>query len=160
MIRTTLATALLATTLATTGAVAQDTTRAEAGMLECALEANIGAIIGSSRDMQCVFQPSDGRPPVGFVGVINKFGLDIGVTSAAVMQWAVLAPTAAELSPAALAGDYYGASAEVTAAIGGGANILVGGSNESFMLQPLSVQAQTGLNIALGVTEFKLRAIQ
>ena len=47
----------------------------------------------------------------------------------------------------------------MTAAVGGGVNLLVGGSNESVMLQPLSVQAQTGLNVALGVTEFELRAL-
>ncbi|MFN3763949.1 MAG: DUF992 domain-containing protein [Aliihoeflea sp.] len=157
MIRTLIAAALVAGTSATV-AQAQET-RAEMGMLECAIEGDVGAIFGSSRDMQCAFTPSDGRPPVQFVGVVNKYGLDVGVTSAAVMQWAVLAPTAAELSPAALAGDYYGASAEVTAAVGGGVNVLVGGSNESLMLQPLSVQAQTGLNVALGVTEFRLRAL-
>ena len=40
--------------------------------------------------------------------------------------------------------------------VGAGVNLLVGGSNKSFTLQPLSVQTQTGLNLALGVTEFKL----
>lgn len=157
MFRSILAAAVVAGA-AVTGASAQET-RAEIGILECSIEGNIGAILGSSREMLCVFEPSDGRPPVEFVGVVNKYGIDIGATSDAVMQWAVLAPTAASLSPAALAGDYYGATAEVTAGIGGGANILVGGSQESFMLQPISIQAQTGLNLALGITEFRLRAI-
>jgi hypothetical protein len=35
--------------------------------------------------------------------------------------------------------------------------VLVGGSNQTIALQPVSVQAQTGLNLAIGVTEFKLR---
>jgi Protein of unknown function (DUF992) len=38
-----------------------------------------------------------------------------------------------------------------------GANVLVGGSNRVFTLQPVSVQAQTGLNIAAGVSRFELR---
>jgi hypothetical protein len=40
-----------------------------------------------------------------------------------------------------------------------GANLLVGGSSQTFTLQPLSVQAQTGVNIALGVTDFQLRSV-
>jgi len=58
----------------------------------------------------------------------------------------------------ALAGAYVGASADVTIGIGLGANALVGGSHRSFALQPLSVEANTGLNLAGGVSELRLRA--
>ena len=75
------------------------------------------------------------------------------------MQWLVLAPSSHVYAPGALAGDYIGASAEVSAAVGGGANVLVGGSNRSFTLQPVSVQAQTGLNVAVGVAQFQLRSV-
>jgi hypothetical protein len=34
--------------------------------------------------------------------------------------------------------------------------VLVGGSNDTISLQPLSVQSQTGLNAALGVSEIVL----
>ena len=60
-------------------------------------------------------------------------------------------------APGSLAGDYIGASAEATAAVGAGANLLIGGSNKTFTLQPLSVQAQTGVNLAVGSAEFKLQ---
>ena len=63
-------------------------------------------------------------------------------------------------APGALAGDYVGASAEASAGVGVGANLLVGGSDESFTLQPVSVQTQTGVNLALGVTSFELRSAQ
>ena len=43
-----------------------------------------------------------------------------------------------------LAGDYLGVNAEASIVTGGGANLLVGGFEASFTLQPLSVQAQTG----------------
>jgi hypothetical protein len=56
----------------------------------------------------------------------------------------------------ALAGTYGGASAEATLAIGVGANVLVGGSNQAFALQPLSVQGQIGLNFAVGITNLTL----
>ena len=39
----------------------------------------------------------------------------------------------------------------------GNANALIGGSNNSFALQPLSFEGQTGLNIALGVASLELR---
>ena len=58
----------------------------------------------------------------------------------------------------AAAGDYVGASAGVTAAVGAGANLLVGGSSQAFTLQPLSLQTQTGLNLAVGVSQFQLRS--
>ena len=42
--------------------------------------------------------------------------------------------------------------------LGVGANALVGGSSKNIILQPLSVQAQQGLNIAAGVAALQLRA--
>lgn len=155
-------TALLATAatlLAIGSASAQDQT--EIGLLECVVEANVGQILSSSREVGCTFLPADeSRAPEAYIGVINRYGLDIGVTDEAIMQWLVLAPTTDPYIPGGLAGDYFGASAEATAGIGGGANLLVGGSQETVALQPLSVQAQTGFNIALGVSEFQLRSAQ
>ncbi len=57
----------------------------------------------------------------------------------------------------ALAGTYAGATAEATIAVGLGANVLVGGSNRTVALQPLSVTGQTGLNLAAGVASLTLR---
>ena len=74
------------------------------------------------------------------------------------LRWRVLAPTGNVYAPGVLAGDYNGVSAEATVVVGAGANLLVGGSNRTYTLQPLSVQAQTGLNVAAGVTSFQLRA--
>src|SRR6202022_2288538 len=48
-------------------------------------------------------------------------------------------------------GDYVGASGEVTVAAGLGANVLVGGSNRTVALQPISLGGQTGFNVAIGV---------
>lgn len=74
------------------------------------------------------------------------------------MSWLVLAPSLNIYAPGALAGDYVGASAEVTAGIGAGANLLVGGAGPSFTLQPVSLQTQTGMNLAVGVSQFQLRS--
>ncbi|MGH6841056.1 MAG: DUF992 domain-containing protein, partial [Methylocella sp.] len=51
-----------------------------------------------------------------------------------------------------------GVDASATIGAGVGANALVGGSGRTFTLQPLSIQAQTGLALAAGVAELTLRA--
>lgn len=76
------------------------------------------------------------------------------------MQWLVLAPTADVHAPGTPAGAYVGTSAQGTAGVGVGANLLVGGSNKSFTLQPLSLQTRTGLNLAVGVSRLELRSAQ
>jgi uncharacterized membrane protein YraQ (UPF0718 family) len=130
----------------------------ELGLLDCQVEGGTGFIIGSTKNVTCTFQPADKSfAPETYFGVIRKIGLDVGTTGTTYIQWAVLAPTANVYAPGALAGDYVGASAEASAAVGVGANLLVGGSNQTFTLQPLSLQAQTGVNVALGITDFQLR---
>jgi hypothetical protein len=40
--------------------------------------------------------------------------------------------------------------------VGGGGNFLVGGPQNSYALQPISVQGQTGLNVASGIVQLEL----
>ncbi|WP_165350108.1 MULTISPECIES: DUF992 domain-containing protein [unclassified Mesorhizobium] len=131
----------------------------ELGVLDCAIGGGTGFIFGSSKDLSCTFTPADTTfAPEAYFGAVNKYGLDIGTTSQSIMRWLVLAPLKNVYAPGALAGDYVGASAELTAAVGAGANLLAGGSGQAFTLQPLSVQTQTGVNIAIGVSQFQLRS--
>ena len=133
----------------------------ELGLLDCVVDGGVGFIIGSTKDVKCTYTPAGSEfAPEAYFGVIEKIGLDIGVTGTTIIQWLVVAPNNNIYVPGALAGDYVGASAEVTAAIGAGANLLIGGSSQSFTLQPVSLQAQTGLNIAVGVTSFELRSAE
>ena len=66
------------------------------------------------------------------------------------MVWTVLSSTD---NPAtgALVGRYGGVAANASVGVGVGANALIGGSSNSIVLQPLSVQVQTGVNVAVGV---------
>jgi hypothetical protein len=57
-------------------------------------------------------------------------------------------------------GTYAGASAEVTAGGGIGANMLVGGSFRTVELQPFTVQEQTGINLAAGIAEIELHFVR
>jgi hypothetical protein len=137
-------------------ASAQRSARIQAGVLTCDVSAGWGLIVGSQRSVSCEFAPDGGRGPrERYVGTITKVGLDIGATARGVMIWAVFADTT--LVFGALAGNYAGASAEATIAAGLGANVLVGGSNRTIALQPLSVSGQVGLNLAVGVAELSLR---
>lgn len=147
-----------ATMLAVMPSANSQTKGMELGVLDCKVDGGAGFIIGSTKDVLCTYRPADKNlAPENYHGTISKIGLDIGVTGETFITWAVFGPNADIYAPGGLAGDYVGASAEASAAIGAGANALVGGSNRTFSLQPLSVQAQTGVNLAVGVTEFKLR---
>ncbi|MDP2731495.1 MAG: DUF992 domain-containing protein [Hoeflea sp.] len=132
----------------------------ELGLLECTVEGGTGFIFGSSKDLTCEYTPAnENGTSEAYFGVINKYGIDIGVTGATLIKWAVLAPTTDyEYQAGSLAGDYRGVSAEATAAAGAGVNLLVGGSDQTFSLQPLSVQAQEGVNVAVGIAEIQLRS--
>jgi uncharacterized protein DUF992 len=129
--------------------------RVKAGTLTCDISGGIGLIITSHKDVTCMFTPSQPGPREVYVGGISKFGLDIGATAGGEMVWAVYAPTTRRFG--ALAGNYSGATAEATVGAGLGANVLVGGSNRTVALQPVSVQGQAGLNVAAGVAELTLR---
>ncbi|MGI6851605.1 DUF992 domain-containing protein [Mesorhizobium sp. 1B3] len=147
-----------ASTAALSAAPALAQERTELGMLECTIEGGPGFIIGSQKELACLFKPSEqNRPAEAYVGTVTKFGLDVGVTGKTIMQWLVLAPTTDPFPAGALTGDYVGASADASAVVGGGANVLIGGSNNTITLQPVSVQAQTGLNLAVGVSSFQLK---
>ncbi len=128
--------------------------RVKLGVLTCDVSAGIGFIIGSHKSVSCSFVPEGSGRREDYDGDITKWGLDIGVTQGGVMIWAVFANTIA--GPGFLAGDYYGATGEVTIAAGLGANVLIGGSNRSVALQPLSVSGQLGLNLAVGVAALHL----
>ena len=135
---------------------AQSDDGVEIGTLVCDVSGGLGLIIGSQREMVCVLEAADGFID-RYVGVINRFGLDLGATTAGTIVWTVIAPTSDMYATGALSGNYVGASAEATVGVGLGANVLVGGGDRSFTLQPISVQGQTGLNIAAGVAELILR---
>jgi hypothetical protein len=143
--------AVLVTTAQT--AVAQQGVKI--GALRCDVAAGLGLIITSSKDMRCVFTPARGHRE-HYYGTIRKFGLDIGATNQGVLAWDVFAPSEGP-KRGALAGDYVGVDASATVGAGIGANALVGGFGRSFTLQPLSIQAQTGLALAAGVASMTLR---
>src|ERR1700730_11622189 len=133
----------------------QPTQRVQVGVLECRGGASVGFIVGSVTNLGCVLRV-DGRPEDRYIAVIQKVGLDIGITEQTALAWNVFAPVA-RLAQGDLAGTYAGADAGASVGLGVGGNVLVGGSNNSIALQPLSVQGEVGLAVAAGLESLELR---
>jgi hypothetical protein len=143
--------------VASAPAQAQDGSGVRVGVLTCNVASGFGLIFGSSKEVNCVFS-RDGRDVAHYQGHIDKFGVDIGYTAGGVMVWGVIAPTQG-IPPGSLDGTYAGVTASATAGVGVGANLLVGGSDRTISLQPLSVEGNTGLNVAGGVGALSLHYI-
>lgn len=125
-----------------------------AGSLTCDISAGIGMIIGSKREVDCMFTPSQPGHVEHYRGAITKIGVDIGVLKGGTLIWYVYAP--ANHPEGALQGSYSGVAANATVGLGLGANALVGGLEGSVALQPLSVEGTSGLNVAAGIANMKL----
>ena len=120
------------------------------GYLECDIGGGAGYVLGSAKEVDCVFRSTrNGEPVDQYAGVIRKLGIDVGVTTRGRLIWAVFAPTAG-YHQGSLAGLYEGVTAEATVGAGVGANVLIGGTSGSIHLQTISVTGQLGLNAAAG----------
>jgi hypothetical protein len=139
---------------------ASDKGEVKVGYLSCQVASGWGIIFGSSRELDCTYTPAGGAVggPENYKGEINKFGADIGYLQSGVILWQVLAPSRT-IGKGALAGHYAGATAGATVGMGVGANVLVGGMHSSISLQPVSIEGNTGLNVAAGVATINLEYV-
>lgn len=129
------------------------------GYLDCDIGGGVGYVLGSAKTVDCVFQSTMGGDPVdSYSGTIRKLGVDVGFTTRQRLVWAVFAPTAG-YHQGSLGGLYEGITAEATAGVGLGANVLVGGTSGSIHLQTVSVTGQIGLNAAATGTSMTLNAV-
>ena len=161
-----LAAATIAASLAFNAAQAADVRVQEApddfggvkiGTLACNIGGGIGYVLGSAKDVDCVFQSTRGTTD-RYTGAIRKLGVDLGFTTRQRLVWAVFAPTGG-YHRGSLSGLYEGATVEATVGAGIGGNILIGGTSGSIHLQMLSVTGQIGLNVAATGTSMSLHAV-
>lgn len=132
----------------------------ELGLLTCQSEGSIGFVLGSSENFACHFAPANrAAADEVYVGTFDTVGVDIGVTGPKTLRWLVLSAASDAAGPGVLTGRYTGATANASVGIGAGVNVMVGGFQRSVVLQPVSVQAQEGLNAAAGITSFRLAAV-
>lgn len=151
-----LAAAAIAAGLSMQPAAAQ--TGVKAGVLTCDVASGWGIVFGSTRDLKCTYSDNNGTLE-RYTGHIDKFGVDLGYHGAGVVAWAVLAPTG-NIAKGAIAGTYAGVTAGAAVGVGPGANLLVGGSDRTISLQPLSFEGMTGVNVAAGVAQIVLAAAE
>ncbi|MBA4788187.1 MAG: DUF992 domain-containing protein [Pseudomonadota bacterium] len=151
--------ALAATAAFALPAAAQTAPKVQVGVLRCAVAPYTGLVLGSVREMTCEFlQGSSNTVLATYKGTARRLGVDLGVGGKSVLGWTVFAPTSSKAA-VDLSGNYAGVSADVAVGIGGGANVLLGGSNSTIALQPVSVQGSTGLNVAAGLTDLTLTPV-
>ncbi len=138
-------------------AAAQSPNWTQVGSLTCTVNPNVGFLIFGHQPMECTFTSSLASAlPQYYDGAINTVGLDVGVSAGSILGWGVFAPTTG-VAPGALAGEYVGVTGDVGLGVGGGANVLLGGSARTFALQPLSLQGSIAVDVVLGVSSLKLR---
>jgi hypothetical protein len=140
--------------IAVSAADAQQT-RVRTGTLRCSVAPGVAVIVGS-RSLACSFRSTHGSRE-SYSGRLTKVGFNFGVTGRGTLVWGVFEPAGRHGS---LAGAYVGATGEASLGPGIGANALIGGFNDNVALQPLSVQGQTGVNVALGGAALELRRLR
>jgi hypothetical protein len=144
----------LATSLATANA---QQPRMQIGVLQCQGGQNVGFVVGSVATLDCVFQ-AEGRRPEAYVATVHRFGVDLGFTQQTQFQWAAYGPTHS-IGRGGLTGQYGGVGANASVGVGFGGNFLLGGAANAYVLQPVSVQGQTGLNVAAGIADIALEPV-
>jgi hypothetical protein len=126
------------------------------GVLECKMSGNGPSIIVENQDIDCVFEDDDeGATPAHYIGKLTKIGANVGANGRGDIAWVVLAATG-KVGPGALAGNYAGPDAALRIGVGGGGAVLVGGSDNTFSLQPFQFEGGTGLSLAAGIESLTL----
>jgi hypothetical protein len=153
-VRSAFATALFGMGLGVTTPARADV---DVGLLSCRSSETASYIIVSNQPFNCVFTPSAGGPVQYYQATVRCVGAQAGFSSNVALGWAVFAPTRS-MGPGSLSGVYGGVSAGAAIGVGVGANGLLG-ANNSFALQPVSVEGQSGFNVVATATEVELHAL-
>jgi hypothetical protein len=132
------------------------------GALSCNVSGSSGYLIGSTKDLGCVYTTKEGGVQA-YDGKIRKFGLDLGTTKAGHMIWKVyqvsgLVGGSISSDPRIVAGEYVGEDASIAAGSSAGGNWLYGGSNKQIVLQATQLQdtGDAGYNLAYGIAAISL----
>ncbi|MBZ0217857.1 MAG: DUF992 domain-containing protein [Fimbriimonadaceae bacterium] len=137
-------------------------TRLQAGVLVCEGDGGWSAIITSEKTFQCTFSSSSGDVRGEYSAVIRKFGVDFGMRGNTTLTWLVFGSAnmvGENYAVGSLEGSYFGVGSDASVGVGLGVNVLAGGGADSFVLQPVSVQVQTGLSISAGVQSLELKYV-
>jgi hypothetical protein len=134
---------------------------AEAGMLNCTLDTNVGLVLGSVRKVDCQFERHDRRGRLireAYVGLLKRAGLDLGVAGAQNVSFKVTT-AGGRAHRGMLAGTFGGASAEATFIVGPGTRAIFGDDGDRIMLDPVAESEQVGMRLGFGATEMELAPV-
>jgi hypothetical protein len=144
--------ALILTAMTPAAAFAGD----KVGALECHLSGNGPSLLVQDQSVDCVFASDRaGARNDHYIGKLTKVGANLGVNGKGDLLWGVVAASSRP-GRGALAGNYVGPEASAKVGVGGGAAALVGGSDQTFSLQPLNVEGGSGLGFSAGVESLTL----
>ncbi len=130
----------------------------DVGVLKCRFNGSDAAIhFGAKRRLNCTFFPRYSRRKERYHGVIEKYGIEVGIIGKRAMSWRVTSSERKRLQRGALTGAYHGATAEASLGKGFAANLLASGPDKSVELQPVAFQSQDGLNVAAGYLVLTLK---
>ena len=117
--------------------------RVKAGVLTCDVSGGFGLIIGSQKSVSASSLPDRRGPREVYTGSITQVRSRYRRHRQRRHALGGVHETSGGRHPACCAGDYAARLGEATIAVGLGANVLVGGSNRTVALQPLSVTARS-----------------
>ena len=126
----------------------------QVGVLTCDVSKGTSLFVEQKQSMRCTFKHTDGSVE-RYGGRIKEYGLSLGNPGPAHLVWAVFSPSK-NVKAGALQGSYGGVTAGASVGVGMGANVLLGGFQKSFTLQPLSMSGEQGVNLALGIANVVL----
>lgn len=123
------------------------------GIIACeAIEGTrVNLIIRSTVDVACTFETVDGEKHAykGETGI--ELGLDLSFRKDEQFAFTVITSVDKKFDKQAVAGKYIGAKAAASIGVGLGAAALIGGSDNSFGLQPLAIETNKGFGVAAGI---------
>ena len=158
----TFATTMIAAVFGAIVAVIPAQANAEAGVrvgtLACKTTGQkISFLIHSRAPLTCTFTNGDGTEKYqGETGI--ALGLDMQWEEAKELVFVIIAPTSDyPIGSYVLEGTYIGAKVSAAVGVGMGANVLIGGGEKSFSLQPVSLEGSTGFGAAAGVGYLSLK---
>jgi hypothetical protein len=126
------------------------------GSLQCRLLGNGISVLVENQQIDCMYRDdAEGAVPAHYVGALTKVGANVTINGAGELAWGVVSATS-HIGPGALAGAYYGPGFSAKVLVGGGGAALVGGSNDTFSLQPFNIQAGSGVGWTAGVERLTL----
>jgi hypothetical protein len=132
---------------------------AEIGMLDCVIEGEAALVINDAEGLVCTFVPASGELSDTYFGGVRQFAPNMAITDRMALRWTMLAASPDAFSSGALEGAYVAAPPQ-TAGSSLGSGALMGGFQNTFVLRPVAVPAELGINVAPEITSFRLRSVR